>query len=54
MSVAAWEDSAYVEETENTELALVGFGADASRRAVEAWISKIASGEYQVMPFEAS
>jgi hypothetical protein len=55
MSVAAWEAAtAYIEEMENSELALAGFDATAAQEAVERWTARIESGEHRVMPFESS
>ena len=55
MSVAAWEAAtAYIEEIENSELALAGFGATDVQEAVERWTARIESGEHRVMPFESS
>lgn len=55
MSVAAWEAAtAYIEEMENSELALAGFGATDVQEAVERWTARIESGEHRVMPFESS
>lgn len=55
MSVAAWEAATgYIEEMENSELALAGFEATAVHETVERWTVRIESGEHRVMPFESS
>jgi hypothetical protein len=54
MSVASWEAATdYIEEIENTQLALAGFEASAAQQSVEHWTRKIESGEHRVMPFES-
>lgn len=52
MSVAAFQESSFLEEMDNTELALHAFDADESKRLLEEWEGRIASGAHRVIEFD--
>jgi hypothetical protein len=52
MSVAAFQESSFLEELDNTELALLAFDAEESRGLVEQWEGRIASGAHRVIEFD--
>lgn len=52
MSVVAFQASSFVEEMDNTELALEAFDADESKRLLEEWEDRIASGAHRVIEFD--
>lgn len=52
MSVAAFQESSFLEEMDNTELALLAFDAEEVRRSIEDWEGRIASGTHKVIEFD--
>lgn len=52
MSMAAFQESSFPEETDNTELALLAFDAEESKRLLEEWEGRIASGAHRVIEFD--
>jgi hypothetical protein len=52
MSVAAFQESSFLEELDNTELALLAFDAEEVKRLVEQWEGRIASGAHRVIEFD--
>lgn len=52
MSVVAFQESSFLEETDNTELALLAFDAEESKRLLEEWEERITSGAHRVIEFD--
>lgn len=52
MSVGAFQESSFLEELGNTELALLGFEASEVEQRTSAWTALLASGEVRVAEFD--
>lgn len=52
MSVIAFQNSSFLEEMDNTELALRAFDTEESERLLEEWEGRIASGAHRVIEFD--
>jgi hypothetical protein len=52
MSVTAFQESSFLKELDNTELALIAFDAQESTQLLEEWERRIESGAHRVIEFD--
>ena len=52
MSIQAFQESSFLEEMDNTELALIAFDAQESMQLFEEWEKRINSGTHRVIEFD--